>query len=144
MTVRQILKLKGREVFCISPFATMLEALTEMARHDVGALLVRDEDGAIHGIVSERDYARKVILRGRSSRDLPVAEVMNKTVHTVGPSENVEACMTKMTERRTRHLPVLENAELVGLISMGDVVRGVIEDQRGEIQQLEGYILGHP
>ena len=143
-TVREILSTKGHLVHSIAPSASMFDALRLMAHHDIGALLVRSGGGAIDGLLSERDYSRKVILKGKSSHDLPVSEVMSTVVHTVTPKDTLKACMGMMIRERTRHLPVLDRAELVGLISMGDVVRGVIEAQQLEIEQLEGYIMGRP
>ena len=140
-TVGDILRTKGGQVYKTSPEATVLDALTLMAEHDVGALLVL-EGQDIAGIVSERDYARKVILKGKSSRQLPVSEVMSRNVICVSPTETVDACMNLMTDNRVRHLPVLENAELVGMVSIGDIVKGLIEDKQGEIRQLENYIYG--
>lgn len=140
-TVGDILKTKGPRVYSTTPQSTVLEALTLMAKHNVGALLVL-EGKDIAGVVSERDYARKVILHGKSSRALPISEVMSTKVITVTPNETLEACMALMTEKHIRHLPVLENAELVGLVSIGDVVKGLIEEKIGEIRQLENYIYG--
>lgn len=140
-TVGDILRTKGGHVYKTSPKATVLHALTLMAEHDVGALLVL-EGQDIAGVVSERDYARKVILKGKSSRELPVSDVMSRNVICVSPAETVEACMSLMTDNRVRHLPVLDNAELVGMVSIGDIVKGLIEDKQGEIRQLENYIYG--
>lgn len=143
-TVRQILRRKGHEVFSVDPEARVLDALALMARHDVGALLVRDRSGVILGMFSERDYARKVILRGKSSREIAVREVMSSRVISVSPAESVDRCMAMMTELRTRHLPVLEGPELVGLVSIGDVVKALLEEKDIEIEQLSGYIYGTP
>ena len=140
-TVGDILRKKGNHVHTTSPHATVLQALTLMAEHDVGALLVVD-GRHIEGIVSERDYARKVILKGKSSRELTVSEVMSRNVLFVSSAETMEACMALMTDKHIRHLPVLDNAELVGLVSIGDIVKGVIEEKQGEIRQLESYIYG--
>jgi CBS domain-containing protein len=128
LTVRQLLGLKGYAVHTIGPDASVFEALEAMARHDVGALVVV-QDGEVVGLVSERDYARKVILRGRLSKDTP-------------SKETVAACMSLMTDHRIRHLPVIENGQLAGIISIGDVVKTIIEDQRFTIEQLETYIHG--
>ena len=141
LTVRQLLGLKGYAVHTIGPGASVFEALEVMARHDVGALVVVD-DGDVIGLVSERDYARKVILRGRLSKDTPIREIMSHDVVSVTSKENVPACMSLMTEHRIRHLPVIENGQLAGIISIGDVVKAIIEDQRFTIEQLETYIHG--
>ena len=142
-TVRQILDSKGNAVHTIAPDAQVYQALQEMADRDVGALVVVKDD-EVKGIVSERDYARKVILRGKFSKDIPVHEVMTDKVVCVDPDQTVEACMALMTEMRVRHLPVLENGRLAGLISIGDVVRAVIDDQKFKIDELEHYITGTP
>jgi CBS domain-containing protein len=141
LTVRQLLGLKGYAVHTIQPGASVFEALEVMARHDVGALVVVD-DGDVIGLVSERDYARKVILRGRLSKDTPIREIMSHDVVSVTSKETVPACMSLMTEHRIRHLPVIENGQLAGIISIGDVVKAIIEDQRFTIEQLETYIHG--
>ena len=141
LTVRQLLGRKGHAVHTIRPEATVLEALERMAEHDVGALVVV-EDGEVVGLVSERDYARKVILKGRFSKDTPVREIMSHPVFSVTSNETVAACMSLMTGRRIRHLPVIENGQLAGIISIGDVVKVIIEDQQFTIEQLETYIHG--
>jgi len=140
-TVRRILGDKGIAVFTIGPGASVLEALELMEQRDVGALPVV-EGGELVGLVSERDYARKVILRGRFSKDTPVREIMSQAVFTVTSKQNVRDCMALMTDKHIRHLPVVENGQLAGIISIGDVVKGVIEEQRETIEQLEGYITG--
>ena len=141
LTVRQLLGLKGYAVHTIGPDTSVLEALEVMARHDVGALVVV-ENGEVIGLVSERDYARKVILRGRLSKDTPIREIMSRDVYSVTSKETIRACMSLMTEHRIRHLPVIENGQLAGIISIGDVVKTIIEDQRFTIEQLETYIHG--
>lgn len=141
LTVRQLLGGKGYVVHTIRPEATVFEALERMAEHDVGALVVV-EDGDVVGLVSERDYARKVILKGRLSKDTPVAEIMSQHVFSVTSKETVPACMALMTDHRIRHLPVIENGQLAGIISIGDVVKVIMEDQRSTIEQLESYIHG--
>ena len=141
LTVRQLLGRKGHAVHTIRPEATVLEVLERMAEHDVGALVVI-EDGEVVGLVSERDYARKVILKGRFSKDTPVREIMSHQVFSVTSKETVAACMSLMTGRRIRHLPVIENGQLAGIISIGDVVKVIIEDQQFTIEQLETYIHG--
>ena len=138
-TVRQLLSRKGREIFSVAPDAPVLEAIRAMALHHVGALLVMQAD-TLHGIVSERDYARKVILMGRSSADTPVRDIMSSPVITVTPADAVTHCMELMTERRVRHLPVTDGARVIGMISIGDLVKAVIAEQKNHIEQLESYI----
>jgi CBS domain-containing protein len=138
-TVRQLLQVKGSRVFDIHPQATVYEALERMAQHDVGALLVLEE-GQLVGIFSERDYARKIILMGRASRDTPVHEVMTTDLVTVSPEATVEACMVLMTQHRIRHLPVMEGGRLAGVISIGDVVKAIMTAQEFLIAQLQQYI----
>jgi CBS domain-containing protein len=138
-SVRQLLDRKGREVFSIAPGAAVLDAVRMMAERHVGALLVM-EGGTLSGIVSERDYARKVILMGRSSADTPVRDIMTAAVITVQPETPVEKCMQIMTERRVRHLPVIEGGRVVGMVSIGDLVKTVIAEQQQHIEQLESYI----
>jgi CBS domain-containing protein len=138
-SVKQLLDRKGTALYCVEPEDPVLEAIRQMAERHVGALLVMRGDELV-GIVSERDYARKVILLGRSSRDTPVWQIMSSPVHTVSPSHTVDDCMRLMTERRIRHLPVLERGRVVGMISIGDLVKAVIEDQKQTIEQLERYL----
>jgi CBS domain-containing protein len=138
-TVKQILDRKGRNYWFVKSDQTVLEALQVMAERNAGALLVVD-DGALSGIISERDYARKVALQGKSSETLPVREIMTDKVITVDPGRSVEECMTIMTESRIRHVPVLDAGAIVGVISIGDLVKEVIDDQKFTIEQLEHYI----
>jgi CBS domain-containing protein len=138
-TLKQLLGAKGREVYSIAPNAKVIEALQLMAQKDIGALVVMD-GGRIVGMMSERDYARKVILQGKSSEDVPVREIMTAEVITVDPSKTVEECMALVTQRRIRHLPVCEGDRLIGLVSIGDLVKDVIADQEQTIRQLESYI----
>jgi CBS domain-containing protein len=138
-TVRQLLDRKDRAVFSVGPEAPVLEAIRAMAEHHVGALLVMKGE-VLAGIVSERDYARKVILRGRSSSDTPVRDIMTSPVLTVSPETSVEQCMQLVTDRRVRHLPVLEAGRVVGMVSIGDLVKAVIAEQQQQIEQLESYI----
>ena len=138
-SLKQLLSAKGGQVHSIHPDAKVIEALRLMAQKDIGALIVLDS-GRIVGILSERDYARKVILHGKSSEDIAVSEIMTTGVVTVDPAKTVEACMTLMTQRRIRHLPVCEGERLVGLVSIGDLVKEVIAEQEQTIRQLESYI----
>ena len=140
-TVATILEGKGGEVLQIGSDATVFAALELMADRSVGALVVVDGD-RLTGIVSERDYARKVILLDRGSRETKVAEIMTRDVVTVEPARTVTQCMELMTERRFRHLPVVADGELIGVISIGDVVKAVISEQRFLIEELEKYITG--
>lgn len=138
-TVRQLLDRKDRAVFSVGLEAPVLEAIRAMAEHHVGALLVMTGE-VLAGIVSERDYARKVILRGRSSSDTPVKDIMTTPVLTVSPDTSVEQCMQLVTDKRVRHLPVVEGGRVVGMISIGDLVKAVIAEQQHQIEQLESYI----
>lgn len=141
-TVANIIRSKpDQAVHTISPAATMREALERMARHNIGALLVTEGDRIV-GIVTERDYARKCVLMGRKSRETPVRELMTSPVMYVGPDETNEHCMALMTENRLRHLPVLDEGRLVGLVSIGDLVKDIISEQQFVIRQLEHYIAG--
>ena len=138
-TVRQLLQSKGSAVYSVSPNASVFEALKLMAEKEVGALVVL-EGGRLAGIISERDYARKVILHGKSSHDIPVYEIMTGKVVTIQPEQTVDQCMTLMTSKRIRHLPVIEGDRLIGLVSIGDLVKEVIAEQEQTIKQLESYI----
>jgi len=139
--VKHLLERKGSEVWSIAPEAMVYEALQLMADKNVGALLVL-EMGQLVGILSERDYARKVILLNKSSMTVPVREIMTGKVFYVSPESSIEECMTVMTEKRIRHLPVLENSQLIGVISIGDVVKEIISDREFMIEQLQNYIAG--
>jgi len=138
-TIRQLLQAKGGAVHSIGPDARVIDALKLMAEKEIGALVVVD-NGKLAGILSERDYARKVTLLGKSSNDIPVREIMTDKVLTVQPTQTVEDCMALMTSRRVRHLPVTEGEQLVGLLSIGDLVKEVIADQEQTIKELESYI----
>lgn len=138
-TVSQLLQAKGDAVWSVGPDTTMLDALRVMAEHDIGAVLVMDGDEVL-GILSERDYARKVALQGRSSRDTPVRELMTARVVFVRPTQAIDECMALMTDRHIRHLPVMEDRRLIGVISIGDVVKAIISDQQFMLEQLEQYI----
>ncbi len=141
VTVGEILLDKGSSVWSISPDASVLDALKEMADKNVGALVVLEGDKLV-GIISERDYARKVILKSKTSRETPVREIMNDQVWTVTPQQTVEECMQLMTEQHIRHLPVINNRRLAGIVSIGDIVRAIIEDQAFLIGQYDKYISG--
>jgi CBS domain-containing protein len=140
-SVAHLLQAKGHAVWSIPPDASVYEAIKLMADKEVGALLVMEGQRLV-GIVSERDYARKVILQGKSSRDTPVREIMTGKVFYVRPDQTVEDCMALMTARRIRHLPVLERDRVIGVVSIGDLVKAVISEQEVRIQQLEQYIMG--
>ena len=138
-TVAQLLGQKPRDIHSVAPDAPVLEAIRLMAEHSVGALLVM-QGAKLEGIVSERDYARKVILKGRSSSDTPVRQIMTTDVITVDPGSSAQQCMQIMTDRRVRHLPVIEGGRVVGMLSIGDLVRAVLAEQAQTIEQLENYI----
>lgn len=138
-TVRQLLGSKTPEIFAVSPDASVLDAIKLMAEKGVGAVLAM-QGAHLCGIVSERDYARKVVLQGRSSSNTPVRDIMTAKVVTVRPDDNVDHCMQVVTEHRIRHLPVAEGDAIVGVISIGDLVKAVIEDQKVELDQLQRYI----
>ncbi|MCE3285015.1 MAG: histidine kinase [Steroidobacteraceae bacterium] len=139
--VRQLLARKGHEVWSIDVEDPVLEAIQLMADKHVGALPVT-RNGELAGVISERDYARKVILLGRSSAETPVWQIMSSPVVTVSPDEDVRQCMQLMTHRRIRHLPVVENGRMIGVVSIGDLVRVVIEEQDQTIEHLERFIAG--
>jgi CBS domain-containing protein len=140
-TVRDILDAKGRDVWHIGPANSVFEALRLMAEKEVGALIVMDGAKVI-GVISERDYARKVILHGRASPTTRVEEIMTVSVVYTHPDQPIEECMAIVTERRIRHLPVMEEGKLVGIVSIGDLVKTIIADQKFTIEQLERYISG--
>ena len=137
--VRQLLDVKGPTVWSIEPEASVFEALKLMAEKEIGAVLVV-KDGHPVGMLSERDYARKIILEGKSSRDTPVADIMSSPVIYAKPKQAIRECMAVMTDRRCRHLPVLDGEQLVGMISINDLVSDIIADQQFQISQLESYI----
>ena len=138
-SLQQLLQAKGAQVHAIQPDAKVIEGLQLMAKKDIGALVVLENERLV-GIMSERDYARKVILQGKSSHDIQVREIMTGDVVTVEPSRTIEECMALMTQRHVRHLPVCEGDRLVGLVSIGDLVKEVIAEQEQTIKQLESYI----
>ncbi len=140
-TVRKLLQKKGSDVWSTSPDTSVFSALQLMAEKNIGALVVLDGARPV-GMFSERDYARKVVLKGKASREIPVGEVMTPDPHTVSPDQTLAECMTLMTEKRVRHLPVIEKGELIGIISIGDVVKEIIAEQSAVIDHLTGYITG--
>ncbi len=139
--IELILREKGRKIYSVAPEATIYEALVIMADKGVGALVVMDGE-ALVGVFSERDYARKVILAGRSSREMKVREIMSSRVLTVEPQSTVDECMQYMTDKRCRHLPVVDGGKVVGIVSIGDLVNWIIRAQERTIHDLEGYISG--
>jgi CBS domain-containing protein len=141
LIVADILKAKGTAVFSIDPGITVYDALKIMGEKNIGALPVT-EAGKLTGIISERDYARKVVLKGRTSKDTLVSAIMTTEVITVSPSDSVEQCMNLMTGKKIRHLPVVENGALSGIISIGDVVMSIISTQKETIEHLQNYIAG--
>lgn len=141
--VKDILRVKGDHVWSVSPNATVFDALKLMADQNIGSVLVMEGERLV-GILSERDYARKVVLHGKTSRQTPVREIMTGAVKTVSPEESIDRCMALMTEKRIRHLPVVEEERVIGLISIGDVVKAIIEEQAFLLDQMEAYISGQP
>lgn len=139
--VRELLRIKGQETWSVTPDTPVYDALKLMAEKNVGALLVLDGD-KLAGILSERDYARKVILKGKASKNTPAREIMSENVVCVTPEQSVAECMALMTDKHFRHLPVIEDGKLVGVISIGDVVKAIISEQKFAIEQLEHYIAG--
>ena len=139
--VKDILDVKGREIWSIEPDASVYDAMKLMADKEIGSLMVM-EGTKLVGIISERDYARKVILQGRSSRTTQVREIMTSRVVYAQPDQNIEECMALVTEKRVRHLPVIDEGQLVGVISIGDLVKSIISEQKFIIEQLERYIRG--
>lgn len=142
--VRQILDEKGSNVWAVAPEDSIYRALELMAEKNIGAVLVMKDEKLV-GIFSERDYARKIILQGKASRDTPVKEAMTSRVYAVRPDQHVDVCMALMTDKRIRHLPVMREEHVVGVVSIGDVVKAIISEQANTIQHLEDYITtGHP
>jgi CBS domain-containing protein len=142
-TLKEILGLKGAVVWTVQPDATVFEAIQLMADKNIGALLVTENDKLL-GMLSERDYTRKVALKGKTSKQLRVREILSPRVVHVTPDHSVEDCMRLMTEHRVRHLPVLEGEKIIGLVSIGDLVNWIISTQTSTIRQLETYISGYP
>jgi len=140
--VKHLLDAKGRNAISIAPDASVFDAIKVMADESIGSLVVLDENGELAGIVTERDYARKVIVLGRSSKDTRVAEIMTTDVLTAASDHTVNACMEIMTARKIRHLPVIEHGRVIAMISIGDLVQAIIADQKEEIEHLEHYISG--
>ena len=140
-TVRQLLESKPAEIIAISPDAPVIDAIRLMAERRVGALVVM-EGARLAGILSERDYARKIVLQGRSSKDTPVRDIMTAEVITVRPEDSSDHCMQVVTDKRIRHLPVMQGGDVIGVLSIGDLVRAVIEEQKQELDQLQRYIAG--
>ncbi len=140
--VKNLLKAKGHEVHKINENETVFAALEKLAEHDIGALVVVNKKDEITGIFSERDYARKVILKGKSSKNTKVKEMMTTTVYYVKPDNNLWECLEIMTNKHTRHLPVVEDGKLIGIVSIGDIVYRIITEQKSKIDNLENYIIG--
>ena len=140
-SVAQLLRIKGAAIHSVPPDASVFECLVLLADRQIGSLLVMEDDRLL-GIFTERDYARKVVLHGKSSKGLKVREVMSADVLWVGPESTNEECMALMTEKRIRHLPVMESGRVIGLISIGDLVKDIIAEQQFVIGQLERYIMG--
>jgi CBS domain-containing protein len=138
-TVSEVLREKGSSVFTIDPHSTVFDAIAQMVRQGVGALIVIEE-GAVLGIITERDYLRKVAIEGRTSRTTMVHEIMSSPVVAIRPADDIDQCLALMTERRVRHLPVIDQGGLIGLVSIGDLVKHKILDQQGEIERLFDYI----
>jgi len=139
VSISQLLKHKGDAIYAVRPDDNVFEAIRRMADHGIGALLVLEGD-ALEGIVSERDYARKVILEGKSSRSTPVADIMTREVITIDPGKSVDQALEVMSSKRIRHLPVVEDDRVVGVLSIGDLVQSIIETQQQQIENLEQYI----
>lgn len=142
-TISEILNFKGTKVWCVSPDTTVFDAIQMMADKNVGALLVTENDRLV-GIISERDYTRKVALKGKSSKQTPVREILSGQVVHVTPEHTIEECLHLMTDHRIRHLPVLEGSRILGIVSIGDLVNWIISAQTTTIEQLQTYIAGYP
>ena len=139
ITIRQLLDQKGGEICSIHPDATVFDAIRKMAENDIGSLIVTERETLV-GIITERHYARKVVLKGRTSPVTPVRDIMDTDIITARPEQSIEECMALMTEKCVRHLPVVEGGRLIGIVSIGDLVKSIISDQRFVIEQLEYYI----
>lgn len=140
--VREILKIKGHAVFSVTPTTTVYSAIEQMCEKNIGGVVILENDKLV-GIFTERDYARKLILKGKSSKDTLISELMTRDPITVTPDSKLEDCMNIMSNKRIRHLPVMENSLIVGMISIGDLVKFIIEEQRSIIEHLEHYITNH-
>ncbi len=140
--VREILKIKGHAVFSVTPNTTVYSAIEQMCEKNIGGVVILENEKLV-GIFTERDYARKLILKGKSSKDTPISELMTKDPITVTPDSKLEDCMNIMSNKRIRHLPVMDNNIIVGMISIGDLVKFIIEEQRSIIEHLEHYITNH-
>ena len=140
--VKHLLDAKGRNIISITPAASVFDAILLMADKGIGSLVVLDDDTRLVGIVTERDYARKVIIKGRSSKDTTVEDIMTRNVMTAASENTVNECMELMTEKKVRHLPVVEDDQVIAMISIGDLVQAIIADQQEEIEHLEHYISG--
>lgn len=140
--VREILKIKGHAVFSVTPNTTVYSAIEQMCAKNIGGVVILENDKLV-GIFTERDYARKLILKGKSSKDTLISELMSRDPITVTPDSKLEDCMNIMSNKRIRHLPVIENNLIVGMISIGDLVKFIIEEQRSIIEHLEHYITNH-
>jgi CBS domain-containing protein len=141
VTIRQLLDQKGGKICTIHPDATVFDAVAKMAENDIGSLIVIDTE-ALVGIITERHYARNVVLKGKTSPATPVREIMERHVITARPEQSVEECMALMTDKRVRHLPVIEGKKIIGIVSIGDLVKSIIGNQKFVIDQLEHYIHG--
>lgn len=141
VSVKQVLDQKGHTTFSVTPTTSVFDALALMAEHDIGAVLVMEND-ELRGIFTERDYARKLVLKGIASRTASVGDMMTSNVQTISPSEQLSSVMSTMTKKRFRHLPVVEGGKVIGIITIGDVVKVVMEQQEATIQQLSSYIAG--
>ena len=141
-SVRDVIQFKGDHVWSTTPDATVYEAIGLMGEKDIGALVVLNEKKELVGVLSERDYSRKVVLQGRTSRDTRVCDILDQTVISVNRKDSIAKCMQLMTEHRIRHLPVVVDTRVIGLVSMGDLVKFIIETQKHTIMQLQGYISG--
>lgn len=142
ITVKDMLDQKGHKAWTIGPDAKVFEALELMAKKGIGALIVLDKDEEVIGILSERDYARKIILMGRQSQDTPVRDIMTREVYGVHMETTADECMALMTDKHFRHLPVCKDGKLAGVVSIGDVVKAIMTDQKVTIENLENYIMG--
>lgn len=141
-TINDVLRSKGTEIISIDPEATVLDALKLMAERNIGAVLVMDKAGKLQGIFSERDYSRKIVLLGKTSKDTPVKDIMTRKVFYAKKNQSIEECMASMTKNKIRHLPVLDSNGLAGVVSIGDIVKSLISEKDHLIEQLEHYISG--